>query len=58
MPNVEKMLAAGLERGLTTADAEILTLGMWVDFIIEYNNMHTEEKYKVKYANQNDFDRF
>lgn len=58
MPNVERILAAGLERGLTTADTNTLTLGMWVDYVIEYNNMHCDEKYKIRYATQADFDRF
>ena len=55
-PSLEKILSAGLERGLTTADAETFDLGMWVDFVIEYNNVHCEDKYKVHYATQSDFD--
>ena len=57
-PSLEKILSAGLERGLTTADAETFELGMWVDFVIEYNNVHCEDKYKVHYATQSDFDAF
>lgn len=57
-PSLEVILSAGLERGLTTADAENFELGMWVDFVIEYNNTHCEEKYKVHFATQSDFDAF
>lgn len=69
--SIERILAAGLVRGLTMRDADRLTLGMWVDYIIEYNNMHmpadeatldrkTGEMVTVKNrkATQADFDIF
>ena len=48
-------------------DTEDMTLGMWVDYIIEWNNMHkdsgkvdkkTGEKVTVRKAGQADFDAF
>lgn len=47
-------------------DAEEMTLGMWVDYIIEYNNMMSasdddrpkREKVHTRQATQADFDRF
>jgi hypothetical protein len=47
-------------------DTEIMTLGMWVDYIIEYNNMHesnkidakTGKQVKTRRAVQADFDAF
>lgn len=60
------ILAAGLARGLKMADADQMTLGMWVDYIIEYNNMTMKarkevkknEKQTTRRATQADFDRF
>lgn len=48
-------------------DAETMTLGMWVDYIIEYNNMHARAETKTdgsgqsirsRRATQADFDNF
>lgn len=50
-------------------DADRMTLGMWVDYIIDYNNMERRAEKKVKdgdsdsaphnrRATQADFDRF
>ena len=48
-------------------DTEYMTLGMWVDYIIEWNEMHkdagkidkkTGEKVTFRKANQADFDAF
>ena len=44
-------------------DTEYMTLGMWVDYIIEWNEMHkdsgkTGEKVTSRKANQADFDAF
>lgn len=48
-------------------DADRLTLGMWVDYIIDYNNMEykashrdgvNEDQPGVRRATQADFDRF
>ena len=61
---IEKMLAAGLSRGLRMQDTEYMTLGMWVDYIIEWNEMHkdsgtvdkkTGEKVQNRKAMQADF---
>ena len=60
------ILAAGLARGLKMADADQMTLGMWGDYIIEYNNMTMKarkevkknEKQTTRRATQADFDRF
>jgi len=50
-----------LERGLTLADFEDLTLGMIIGFIATYNNERLGEDEKedtVRTATQVDFDRF
>ena len=48
-------------------DTEYMTLGMWVDYIIEWNEMHkdpgkvdkkTGERVTSRRANQADFDAF
>lgn len=66
------ILAAGLSRGLRMQDAYDMTLGMWVDYIIEYNNLQREsdqhrkrnrdqktgKKVVRRRATQGDFDRF
>lgn len=46
--------------------AKDMTLGMWIDYIVEWNALHeskeeTDEKGQKntkRYANQSDFDRF
>lgn len=41
------------------ADTKSFTLGMWVDYCIEYNNLLTEEPEEtVREATQADIDRF
>lgn len=36
-------------RGLRMDDTETMTLGMWVDYVIEWNNIHmTDETKDVK----------
>lgn len=63
------MLVAGITRGLQAHDIEHMTLGMWVDYIIEWNEMHEEARKdmpdngkkpqnKNKKATQVDFDAF
>lgn len=42
--SIERILAAGICRGLSKSDSESMTLGMWIDYIIEYNNMVYESK--------------
>ena len=40
-------------------DTETMTLGMWVDYVIEWNNIHFADNKPVKKrATQADFDRF
>lgn len=56
--NTELILAAGLSRGLRMQDAYDITLGMWIDYIIECNNMADEEADDSREATQIDFDRF
>lgn len=69
--NIDEMLVAGIGRGLTKADTETMTMGMWTDYIIEWNNMHqkADNEYKkthdekgnkvtTRKAAQNDFDNF
>lgn len=36
-----QIVAAGVMRGLTLADTERLTLGMWLDYITAHNNLHS-----------------
>lgn len=66
------ILAGGLSRGLRMQDTESMTLGMWIDYVIEYNNMQrkADKKYRESHdektgkkvvnrrATQSDFDRF
>lgn len=64
--NIELILAAGIDRGLRKQDADTMTIGMWIDYIIEWNNIHNrkEEKdkngkpVKKRRASQADFDNF
>lgn len=46
-------------RGLRMQDTEIMTLGMWIDYVIEWNNVHlaADKPKKIK-ATQADFDAF
>ena len=52
------MLVRALERGLTISDFDLLTVGMVLDYIIEYNRLHSEQKDPVRTATQGDFDGF
>ena len=47
-------------RGLRMQDTEIMTLGMWIDYVIEWNNIHLSEgeQSEKKRATQADFDAF
>ena len=66
--SIERILAAGLSRGLRMQDTESLTMGMWIDYIIEWNNMtgadvstsegSSKPKTKNREATQTDFDNF
>lgn len=56
------MLVAGLSRGLSIQDMEYMTLGSWIDYIIEWNNIHRDpkdnEESADRMATQADFDAF
>ena len=64
--NIERILAAGLDRGLHRQEADTMTIGMWIDFVIEWNNVHTRKEEKDKNgkpvkrrkATQADFNNF
>lgn len=50
---------------MTTADTEKMTLGMWIDYVIEYNNQKAEQEKeqgnggsRERQATQADFDSF
>lgn len=46
-------------RGLRMDDTERMTLGMWIDYVIEWNNVHLiAEKEMNRKAIQADFDAF
>ena len=45
-------------RGLRMLDTEVMTLGMWIDYIIEWNNIHLSPETGAKRAEQLDFDAF
>ena len=47
-------------RGLRMQDTETMTLGMWIDYVIEWNNIHLNEGKKSdnRKATQADFDAF
>lgn len=48
-------------RGLRMEDLERMTLGMWIDYVIEWNNIHLKsgaEPASAKRATQADFDKF
>ena len=44
---------AGLTRGLQGGDIEHMTLGMWIDYIIEWNEMHKESREDAPERNKN-----
>ncbi len=46
-------------RGLRMEDTERMTLGMWIDYVIEWNNVHfASEKAERRKATQADYDAF
>lgn len=52
-----------MERGLTVADLESMTIGMVLDFLVEYRNEEIEAQERKKkgvtrYATQEDIDAF
>ena len=56
---LETIFQGGLMRGLRMDDTETMTLGMWVDYVIEWNNIHMTDEHKdANKATQADFDAF
>ncbi len=55
------LMVRSLERGLSLANFEIMTVGMIMDYIITYNNLNleedTDEGTEIE-ATQVDFDNF
>ena len=47
-------------RGLRMDDTERMTLGMWIDYVVEWNNIHlnSEKEVEKKRATQADYDAF
>lgn len=46
-------------RGLRMQDTENMTLGMWIDYVIEWNNIHMPDSTSgIKKATQTDYDAF
>ena len=57
--SLEGILQGGLMRGLRMDDTERMTLGMWIDYVIQWNNIHLAENKEVrKKATQADYDAF
>ena len=58
--SLEGILQGGLIRGLRMQDTEIMTLGMWIDYVIEWNNIHMTSNVKTnsKRASQAEYDAF
>ncbi len=56
----EFIMVRALERGLSLRDFDILTVGMIIDYIVEYDNLLSDEEDEepVRMANQLDFDSF
>lgn len=53
------MLIACLRLGMTVKDVDDMEIGMILDIITTYNNIHeTPKKSKIRQATQDDFDRF
>ena len=56
--DTDLVIIRALERGITLADFEILTIGMILDIIIEWNNANTNDENTVREPTQADFDNF
>lgn len=54
----ELLMVRSIERGLPLRDWEFLTIGMIVDYVIEFNNLRSDQPETVKVAGQAEFDRF
>lgn len=42
------MLSAGLHRGLRMQDAEVMTVGMWMDYVIECYNAEQKQREELE----------
>lgn len=53
-------MVGAIKRGLTLKDFEVMTIGMIMDYIITYNNIHhqDDEEEAIREATQADFDAF
>lgn len=61
--DLDTIILAGIERGLTMADIKLMTIGEVVDFVIAYNDRmkeaeKEEKKDKKRKATQKDIDAF
>lgn len=61
--DLDTIILAGIERGLTMADIKLMTIGEVVDFVIAYNDRmkeaeNEEKKDKKRKATQKDIDAF
>ena len=61
--DLDTIILAGIERGLTMADIKMMTIGEVVDFVIAYNDRvkeaeNEEKKDKKRKATQKDIDAF
>lgn len=55
---INTILAAGVARGLSMNDAKLMTMGMWIDYIVEWNSLNGEFETENRVAVQADFDAF
>ena len=61
--DLDTIILAGIERGLTMSDIKMMTIGEVVDFVIAYNDRvkeaeKEEKKDKKRKATQRDIDAF
>jgi len=56
----ENLIYHSLKRGISLSDYEILTTGMIIGLITEYNNieLNDEEEKTIRMASQDDYDNF
>jgi len=50
-------MVRSIEKGLSLRDWDMLTIGQIIDYIIEFNNLNSDEV-PVRVAGQKDFDSF
>lgn len=52
-------MTGAISRGLSLSDFEKMTIGQIVDYVITYNEIHSDKKeQEEREANQSDFDSF